>query len=248
MKISSPGLRDWALLGVSCVFVLLGLFILIRDPADWRGALMPITFFGVCAGTFGFNIARKLRRRRFAATSVAVAGGIKLSASNSRMLLLAAAIATPGLAIFFMPDPPLLIIGCAVIMIGASAVLLFAVLSGRIARRFLRFDPLGLTIGETQFEYVVPWDQIANLGEFEMHDNAVVGFEVLDADTLLVTPESARPKLIKLLARNRGWMGPHVVIMAGHFAVHAEALCAAIANYANDVEARAELVPKARLE
>lgn len=238
-----PSFRDWALLSISLAFVVGSLFILPRDP---RGALMPLTFFSVCALTFGYNIFRKLRRRRFAATAVRVPGGVKLRGSSSRTLFLAGLIAVPGVAIFLMPAP-LLIQVCGAIMLGASALLLFLVLTGRVARRFLRFDPLGLTIGETNYEYVIPWDVIDGLAEYEMHSNAVVGFDVGEPDAMLVRPESMRPRVLKTMGRNQAFGGRHVVIIALQFGVPAESLCAAIATYVTNREARSELVTKPSL-
>lgn len=234
-----PGFGDWAVFAISMAFVVMGCFIALRSPRD---ALFPLAFFGVCALSSGYTIFRKLRRRRFKATTVLAPGGVKLQGSNTRMLLLAAMIAVPGLTIFGVDAPPLIRI-CGWIMVGAAATLLFLVLTGRVSRRFIRFDPLGLTLGEAKFEYTVPWDQMAGIVEFEMHHNAAVGFDVLQPEFIVVTPESARPRVCKLLAQNKGYMGPDVVIMVSQFATTAEALCAALRTYAEDAQARAGLVP-----
>jgi hypothetical protein len=239
-----PGFKDWALLAISLVFVALGLLMLRREP---REALFPLTFFGLCASVFAYNITRKLRRRRFNATAVVVPGGVKLRGSNSRLLGLAALIALPGIAIFLTPATPPFIRVLGGIILAASVALLAVVLSGRFARRFLRFDPLGLTVGEVGFEFVVPWDEITDIVEFEMHDNAMVGFDIRDPDSVLVTPESARERLCKLLGRNRGFGGRHVVIMPMHFAATGEALAGALRNYAENSHARRELVPRPAL-
>jgi hypothetical protein len=242
-KPPGPGLRDWALLAISVTFVVMGCFIARHKPRD---ALFVIAFFGVCALTFGFNIYRKLRRRRFTATSVLAPGGVELRASNSRMLVLAALIGAPAITIFFI-DAPLLIRICGWIMIGASALLLLLVLSGRVSRRFIRFDPLGLTLGEPKFEYTVPWDELEGIAEFEIYDNAVVGFAVRDPELIQVTPASARELVNKLLGKNKGWVGRDVVIMVGQFAITAEALCGSLRTYAEDAQARAGLVRRRQL-
>lgn len=224
-------------------FVVIACFIARRSPRD---ALFGITFFGVCALSAGYNIFRKLRRRRFTATSVAAPGGVKLRGSNSRSLLLATMIAMPGAAIFFV-EAPLLIRICGSIMLGASAMLFVLVLSGRVSRRFLRFDPLGITFGEPGFEFTVPWDELSDIAECEMHDNPVVGFDVLQPELIQVTPESARARVDKLLSKNKRWVGRDVVIMPTHFAATAESLCAALLNYAGNRAARADLIPKPAL-
>ena len=238
-----PGFRDWALLAISVGFVVLACLIARRNPRD---ALLPFTFFGVCALVGGYNIFRKLRRRRFTATTVLAPGGVKLHGSNSRMLLLAALIAIPG-ATIFIDDAPLLIRICGAVMVGASALLFVLVLTGRVSRRFIRFDPLGVTLGETKFEYTVPWDELTDITEFEMHDNAVVGFDVLQHELILVAPESARDRLYKLLGRNKAWGSREVVIMPTHFPTSAEALCAALRTYAGNRAARASLTPRLKL-
>jgi len=242
-KSPGPGIRDWLLFAIGVTFVA-GSLILLRDKP--RDALMPLTFFGVCTITLGFNIYRKLGRRRFTATRVSVAGGVKLRGSNARMLLLAAGIGIPGITIFLV-ESPIYIYVCGGIMLAASAWLLFAVASGRIASRFIRFDPPGLTIGEWSYEYFIPWDEIVDVAEFEVVDNASVGFDVLNPDAILVKPESFRAAVLKGFANNKGLSDRCVVFMARHFAVPAEALAAALANYSSDRDARAELVARPAL-
>jgi hypothetical protein len=242
-KPPGPRFRDWAVFGISVTFVVLGCIIALRSPRD---ALFPLALFGVCALSSGYGIFRRLRRRRFQATTVLAPGGVELRGSNSRMLLLAAMIAVPGATIFFVSAPPL-IRACGWVMLGASALLLFLMLTGRVSRRFIRFDPLGITLGETKFEYTVPWDELAGIVEFEMYDNPAVGFDVLQPELVQVKPEAARPRVYKLLGQNKGFVDRHVVIMASHFAVTAEALCAALQNYAGDTQARAGLVRRPAL-
>jgi len=222
----------------------MGCFIARESP---REALFGLTFFGVCALVSGHTIFRKLRRRRFAATTVLAPGGVELRGSNTRTLLLAVLVALPGTAIFFVGDAPIVIRVCGWIMVGTAVALVMLVLSGRVSRTFIRFDPLGLTLGQPKFEYVVPWDELADITEFEMHDNPVVGFDVLRPEAILVTPESARPRIDKLLARNLAFTGREVVIMPLNFATSAELLCAALRNYSTNREARADLVRRPAL-
>lgn len=238
-KPPGPGLRDWALLAVSMTFVAIGLFLLRKEP---RAALMPLTFFGSCAAVFAINIHRKLRRRRFTATSVQVAGGVKLHRSGGRMLLLAGLVAVPGIAIFITPAP-LLIRLCGGVMLAASAWLIFAVLTGRIARVFLRFDPLGLTFGYGSDEVLVPWNAVVDVSEFDIADNACVGVTISDFAALLVKPEERREQILRAYMRHFSLSGGRFVLMAAHFNVPAENLAGAIRHYAQDASARADLVP-----
>jgi hypothetical protein len=237
-----PTFRDWALFAIGATFVAMSLFIASRDGL--REALFPLCFFGVCALVSGYVIVRKLRRRRFTAKFASVPGGVALHASNARMLGVAALIAIAVAPVFFVNDPPLLLTLCAVVALGGSALVLFFVVSGRFSRRFLRFDPPGLTLGDGQHECLYLWDHIVDLDEFEMQDNAAVGFNLVNPDALLVKPETARAQVYKTMGRNAGFTGRHVVIMPMHFGVSAEALCAAIRNYMANPEARRELVAK----
>ncbi len=237
-----PSFRNWALFAVGLTFVAIGILIAWREGL--REALFPLSFCGVCALVSGYVVVRKLRRRRFTATTASVPGGVALHASNTRSLGLAALIAIAVAPIFFLDDAPLLIIICAAIALAGSALLVIGVLSGRISSRFLRFDPPGLTVGEANYECLFLWDQIVDLAEFEMHDNAVVGFNVTNPHSLLVKPDSARAKAYKMLARNEAFSGRHVVIMPMHFGIHAGSLCAAIRNYMANPDSRKELVEK----
>lgn len=244
-KPPGPTFRDWALFAVGLAFAAMSLLIASREGL--REALFPLCFFGACALVSGYVVVRKWRRHRFTATSASAPGGVALHASNARMLGVAALIAVAVTPIFFVRDRPLLLTLCASLALGGSVLLVIGVLSGRFSRRFLRFDPPGLTLGEGPYECLFLWDQIADLTELEMYDNAAVGFNVANPDTLLVTPESARARMNRKLASNVAFTGRHVVIMTLHFGVSAQALCAAIRNYIANPEARRELVAKPAL-
>jgi hypothetical protein len=226
------------------MFCVMAAIIARREP---RTAIAVLSFFGVCTLFFGYTIARKIRRQRFKATIVEAPGGVRLRGSNSRILMLAALIAVPCAGILFLDDVPLLVQICAWVMFGAIVLLIVAVLTGRVARRFIRFDPQGLTLGGTKLEYQISWDDIADIVEFEMHDNPVVGFDVIRLEAIKVTPESARARVYKALGSNKGWMNRHVVIFPFHFATNAESLCAALKNYSTNREARAGLVKRPAL-
>lgn len=239
-----PNFGDWAVLAISVTFVAMACFIASRSPRD---AVFPLIFFGLCAWVAGYTIHRKLRRRRFTATTVLAPGGIELHASNTRILLLAVLVAAPGIAILYFSDAPMLVRICGWVMVISAAALVVLILSGRFSRLFIRFDPLGLTVGQSSFEYVVPWDELTDIDEFEMHNNPMVGFDVRQEELILVTPESARVKLDKLLARNKMFSGRQVVIVPMHFATNAELLCAALRNYSANRAARADLVRRPAL-
>jgi hypothetical protein len=162
------------------------------------------------------------------------------------MLLLAALIGIPAIPIFLIQTPLLLQI-CGVVMLAASAWLVFAVSTGRVSKRFLRFDPPGLTMGNARVELLMPWDEIVNVVEIEIHDNAAVGFDVADLNAIAVTPAALRAKQLGVLVKSQAYTGRHVVIMAAHFDVPAESLCAALINYAGNVAARDELVARPSL-
>jgi hypothetical protein len=239
-----PTFGDWAAFAISLTFALISCLLAWRSPRD---ALFGFLFFGVCATVSGHIIYRKLQRQRFTATSVLAPGGVELRGSNARVLLLAVLIAAPGAAILLFSDAPLVVRICGWLMVISSGGLVVLVLTGRVSRLFIRFDPLGLTLGQPGFEYVVPWDELADITEFAMHDNPMVGFDVLRPEAILVTPESARARLEKLLARNQTFSGRQVVIMPTQFATSAELLCTALRTYSANRESRAGLVRRPAL-
>lgn len=240
-----PGFGDWALFGVSILFCSIGVLMLFDEPP---AALAIIGTFGAGALFSGLRIRSKRRRQAFAATSVAVAGGVELHGSLSRMGMVTGFILLVGIAPFLIPDAPLLARIAGGVALGLGGWSLYALLTGRFTRRFLRFDPLGLTINEVKYEYTVPWDAMMNVDEFDLYRNACVGITVSDPDALLFRPESMKAKVLKGFANNRALSGRDIVVMAVHYNVPAESLCGAIRNYAQDAAARADLVPKPALD
>jgi len=239
---------DWALFGISLMFCGIGVFLLVVSPKDRPTATTCLTFFGVCAFVFAHGIARKYRRRRFNAQLVAAPPGVKLRMSPLRLLFIALLMAIPSLAsLVFAPHDWVLVV-CAGLFLAMAAGLIAVILSGRVARTFMRFDVAGLTVGQGSFEYLVPWNNIVNVSEFEFTRNECVGIVIADPAALLVTPDSQRARLKKALSNNLALCGCHIVFMTVHFGVDAGPLVAALRRYAMDAGARRELLPKPALQ
>jgi hypothetical protein len=235
---------DWAMLGISLLFCALGIFILFRDLRMGAGSLL---FFGPCLAFAVQRIATKRRRDRFNATLVSAIGGVELRMSTSRLALTGLFMLCPGVAMFVFDKVPLHVQICGGVFLVAGAAALLAANTGVVSRRFLRFDPEGITLGEWRYSIQTGWDNVTNVAEFEYANNDCVGFDVVDPDLVRVTPEGRHAKWMKGAGNNAALMGRQVIIMPAHFAVDAAPLAMALARYALDARARAELKPRPAL-
>src|SRR5262245_33055328 len=175
--------RDWRLLALSLVFCAGSVFILPRDPRMGAGTLL---MFGPCLALAADRIRSKRRRDRFDATLVSAPGGVELHMSKRNFLVISLAAICIGSSVFFYRNAPNLILAGGGLFVVAGIAAAVAVVSGVFARRFLRFDPEGITIGEWRYSYQVDWDNIANLAEFEYASNDCVGFQVIDPQRVIV--------------------------------------------------------------
>ncbi len=231
--------RDWAMLVITVLFCAGALFILPGDPRVGTGCLL---MFGPCALLAIERIRSKRRRASFNATLVSAPGGVELRMSKANFMLMGLLAVGMGLSVFFYPDTPtwVLLAGSTFLLAGVGMMAMAA--SGVLARRFLRFDPEGLTLGEWSYSFRVDWDNVADLAEFEYASNDCVGFNIVQPERVTVTPETRRPRFIKRAGRNAGWLGRDVILMPTHFAVDSASLALALARYASDASARPELI------
>ena len=236
--------RDWALLGISLLFCAGALFILPRDPRVGTGCLL---MFVPCAVLASERVRSKRRRASFDATLVSAPGGVELRMSKSRSVQMGLLALGMGLSVFFYPQTPTWVMLAGGTFVVAGVAFMVAAASGVLARRYLRFDPEGLTLGEWSYSFRVDWDNLADLAEFEYASNDCVGFNIVDPERVTVMPETRRPRFIKRAGRNAGWLGRDVILMPTHFAVDSASLALALARYASDASARAELTPRPAL-
>jgi len=235
---------DWAMLVITVLFCAGALFILPRDPRVGTGCLL---MFAPCALLAIERIRSKRRRASFNATLVAAPGGVELCMSKTRFMLFGLLAIGPGLSVFFYENTPIWVLLAGGTFLLAGAGMMATAASGVLARRYLRFDPEGLTLGEWSYSFRVDWDNFADLAEFEYASNDCIGFNIVDPERVRVLPETRRPRFIKRAGRNAGWLGRDVVLMPTHFAVDAASLALALARYASDASARAELTPRPAL-
>lgn len=247
-----PGLRDWALLAVSLAFVAMAVVLLLagREP---RTALICLLFFGACAAVGGDSIARKRRAARQLGDpglAVHIEAGQEIRADARRPAWVSAGLVGfgalgvtigGGLGVGF-------VVCCALMgLLGLGA--LAAMGLGYTWRSSLRFEAEALWVSTGRLSYPVPWDSIVAVDLAELHEQPVVRITVADADALLaaVLPAAAAGRLARMIGWSRGLYGADVVVMPRAYGIDEAVLLRAIARYAGEPAARAELVERAAL-
>jgi hypothetical protein len=262
-KKRGPLVRDWTLLAVSGFFCVAGLFGVWRSPED-RKLWAALAFFALCTLVAVEIVLTKLRRERFEAMRVEVVGGVPIRFAVARFVVLGVGMTVVAGTMSFAPVPALARV-CAAVVGVAAIWLLGAIATGHIGRRFIQFDPAGLTVSEGSFQYQVAWDSILDLAEYEFADNPVVGFNIAGLEEAMamqtekarrastpmvngfvpsgvhVTPAERSLKAMKRLVSNRRSLRRHVAIIPMHFGLDSGVLAAAIATYLLDPSARASL-------
>jgi len=234
-----PLIEDWTLLGLSLIFCALGV-VLLRE--DWRVATVTLAFFGGCALTFITVIRRKLRSVDPHDLSVSVVGGVNIYAEGERLTPIAFGCTVVGCVLYFVGTeyPQLFrLMGAFIALVGL--VLLAMIFLGLLSRRFIRFEPQALLLGEKTYRYQIEWDDIAAIVELEYANNPFVALRVADLERIRVEPAQRRSHLLRDITRNNDWFNADIVLNAHMFGIDAPVLAAALARYANDREARQEL-------
>jgi hypothetical protein len=264
-----PTVSDWTALGVCGLFSLVGLGAVWHAPGD-RAMWAALAFFALCSLVGAQRVRSKVRRARFAATSVEVVGGVPIRASVGFFLVLGTGL-TVVAALFLIAPLPLLLQACGAVMGVAGIVLLGAVLTGQVGRRFIRFDPDGLTMNQGNVQYQVAWNSIVDLAEYQVADLPFVGFNIAGLEEsvgmwaggasapmtptghraaspgLRVTPPDQEQRVLKRLRTSLRRESRHVVICPLHFGLDSGVLAAAIATYLADPSARAALAARPAL-
>ncbi len=167
----------WLLLGMSLSFVVMGigLFRVNRDP----GALMPILFFGACAGVFGMQLREGRKRKRahwpiLEGDSFVLrrkAGAIRIYALLSIMMGLG------GGVIVIMES------GLAAKAMGLFGLVFFGGGGLYLLRKrgkdttALRVDARGIAFDDGP-EPKLRWDQLGGVGIVAMHGETFLGFSM----------------------------------------------------------------------
>jgi hypothetical protein len=237
-----PTTREWLLVAINTLFVVAGIVILPHEP---DGAIVTIAFFGTCLVVSLGTVLRKLRDRRFAAETLAVAGGVPIRPSNIIMPLLGGWLAILGVVLFvFGHDYPLLFRAIAVFIAVVGVVVLALALMRRLPGGFLRFDPDALTIAQRRWRARIPWDNILIVHEGEYASNPMLRLRVVDLDGLDIAPAEARAAALRDIARTQALMGAEFVVMTAQYGIDLPLLAGTVARYVQDRAARAELRPR----
>ena len=234
--------QNWALLICSLAFCAGAL---LNARHDWRAALVTITFFGACALIFVADILRKRRERRERGSIVQVTGGVNIPVESSRVGFIALGCCVVGAVLFFVGvNYPLLLrlLGAFIGLVGVA--LAIALACGYFRRQFIRFDPDAFTVGERGFRYRLEWDNFDDIAEIEFASNPFVGIRVRSVEAIVVEPPDRAPSFRSLIANNRALMDADVVIAPRNFGIDGPVLAGALARYANDDDARAELATR----
>lgn len=242
-----PRPSDWALLVVSLVFVAMGLVLLFAG-VDLRLALLCILFFGACAAVAVDTLARKRRAARQLGDpglEVRMAGGRAIRADARRPAWIAAGlVGFGGLGAAIGGG----LGGGFVALCGLMGLLGLGVLAaiglGLTWRSSLCFTPEALWVSTGRLRYPVPWDSIVTVDLAEAYEQPVVRIVVADVDALTaaVRPPAAAVRLAKAIGWNRGLYGADLVVMPRAYGLDEVVLLRAVARYAGEPAARAELV------
>ena len=244
-RFPGPGPRDWLLFGGSAVFCAVGAWLLPREP---RPAIAVLTFFGVGAAAFGFQVVRKLRARRQRPLQSTLVGGVLIRPSRLKAVLLAGALLSIGVAFGASGDAfPWLMHAIGWLSMGIGMLLLGGIVLGWVPVGGLRFDPEGITIHRAGWCYLVAWDNIAALAGGELHDHPVLLLRLHDPAAVPVQPEARRRRFVRQLESTRTYFAADVAVMTGFYPLDLHLLLPALQRYVADPEARTELVPPTAL-
>lgn len=236
---AGPSWQDWATFLISAVFTVVGLLILPSDPSV---GIVTLALFGSCAAVLGAIVARKLRGASTQPLHVEVAGGVPIRESRLRYALLGAWLTVLGLLMWYFGETyPELFRWLSLFVAAVGAAVLIGVASGRIASGFLQFDPSGLTVANRTARVAIPWHNVADVSEAELHGNPVLLIALRDPTDIRVDPPEASPKVYKAVSRTQAMYGSHFAVMTSYYGINLEVLAAAIRRYANDPTARAQL-------
>lgn len=228
--------QDWALVVIGGLFTLGGLLILRND---FKTGLVTLAFFGVCFAHAVSVILRKRRARRQVALTAAVAGGVPIRHSRTRMALLGGMLLALG-ALHAAFTTTAVQVGIGWLLIVVGTVMLAGLASGRLYTNYIQFDPAGITFASRHGKAVVPWDAVTGLARTDMSSNPVVLVSV-DAAALEVQPETHKPRVFRQMARSRGTTGADFAIMCTVYGIDAPVLLAALERYVARPESRHEL-------
>lgn len=264
----------WFTLIISTAFTAVAVGMLWLEPAASVPALATGSFFGLCAAVALRSLVGKaaLRRSLASPAMVSVVGGVAIPMRRRPLWLTAGALClVGGLGVLSGRTIAALYPWLSGLIALAGLVLAGGLVTGRIARRRLRFAPDGLWVEGREYRFCLPWDGLrADLGE--INDNPVVWLSVSGAAAVLRTvtlhPSAAagdagtqatslararravRRELSRLSGGDSGGgsddrpdPGGGIVVFPQQYGLDGVRLCEAVTRYAGDEASRRELVP-----
>ncbi|HEY8378530.1 MAG TPA: hypothetical protein VIK91_18675 [Nannocystis sp.] len=243
-----PTSRDWLLLAVSAAFVAAGLLLILREPGRPVGFL-GVLFFGLCLAVAVDNLVRKRRAARQwsdPTLTVHIVGGEDIPVDTRRIRAAGIGLLVVGAALALLGrDLGAMFVALSLVLALLGAGGLVALALGYTGRSALRFSPEALWIIAGRYRYPVRWDNIAAVDLAELHDQPFVRIHVRDRDAVLaaVDPPDAARAVTRAFAQNAALLGAEIAVFARLYRVDEVVLLRAIARYAADPQARAELAP-----
>lgn len=234
-----PSRYDWATFLISVLFTLMGFLIL---SSDRNVGIVTIALFGSCAVVLGATVFRKRRHSRFQETHVEVAGGVPIRESRMRYVALGAWMTVLGLLMWYFGDTyPALFRWLSLAVAAAGVAVLGAIALGRLPSGFLQFDPDGLTVADRTARVAIPWQNVMETGEAELHGNPMLLIVLADMAGIRIDPPDATPRVYKTMAQTQAMYGSHFAIMTSYYGIDLPVLAAAVRRYAGDPGSRAQL-------
>ncbi|MBN1961854.1 MAG: hypothetical protein JW841_12990 [Deltaproteobacteria bacterium] len=247
-------LRDWFILVVGIIAVIVGLFIAIY-AGDKSGFAIAAFFAGVAAvGGWRILNGRRLRTS-MQADKIEVIGGVPLK--PNRKLPIVTAIG-------------FLIIGIIGVLAGHSIGIMFVILTGIIAffsllflvlllarvlprNHYLIFEANGLRFGRKHYSFLIEWENIAGLNAAHLNGNDVLLFVVADIEALISSiqctgsKEDLAQKIKKQIKNNQIWLGGDIAITPAAYGADIALFLRAIERYLTDKRAREFLKKQERI-
>ncbi len=129
----------------------------------------------------------------------------------------------------------------------AGCAVLAAVALRRIGSGFIQFDQDVLTVANRTAHVAIPWHNIAEVLEGELHGNPLLLIALGDPTDIRIEPQGAAQKVCKSISRTQEMYGSQFAILTSYYGIELSVLAAAIRRYARDPHARAGLEPAKKI-
>jgi hypothetical protein len=220
---------------------LIGLVLLPSQPGV---GLVTFTFFGMGGFLLGWLKWQQYREHKLSPTAVDVVGGVRIKPTKF-MAGMGLGLAVVGYVMFLFGDSyPALLQWLGALFAALGTVVFVLGMMGTFPPGFLQFEPDGLIIGRRGWQVLVPWDRIYAIEQSSMDSNSVITLDILDHDTLEITPASMEVAARKIIAGRSLWQWTPFKIFPMHYGIPTPVLALAIRHYAENATARRALASR----